>query len=129
MKEVTGKIKSFTDLHAWREAHALVLEIYSITKNFPKEELFVLTSQIRRSAVSIDSNIAEGFSRNSAKDKLQFYAIALGSLTEIQSQLLIARDLGYVPGEQFNKTAERTVTVSRLINGLKKSVTDRPRNT
>lgn len=123
------KIKSFTDLNAWREAHSLVLDIYSITKGFPKEELFILTSQMRRCAISIDSNIAEGFSRNSGKDKLQFYAIALGSVTEIQSQLLVARDLKYLPGEKFKKVADQTVLVGKLINGLKKSVADRPRNT
>jgi four helix bundle protein len=123
------KIRSFTDLNAWREAHTLVLDVYAITKSFPKDELFALTSQMRRCVISIDSNIAEGFSRNSAKDKLQFYAIALGSVTEIQSQLLVARDLKYLPSEKFKKIAEQTVLVGKLINGMKKSVSDRPRNT
>lgn len=123
------KIRSFTDLNAWREAHTLVLDVYAITKSFPKDELFALTSQMRRCVISIDSNIAEGFSRNSAKDKLQFYAIALGSVTEIQSQLLVARDLKYLPGEKFKKIAEQTVLVGKLINGMKKSVSDRSRNT
>ena len=129
MGEERRKIKSFTDLNAWREAHTLVLDVYAITKSFPKDELFALTSQMRRCVISIDSNIAEGFSRNSAKDKLQFYAIALGSVTEIQSQLLVARDLKYVPSEKFKKIADQTVLVGKLINGLKKSVSDRPRNT
>jgi four helix bundle protein len=123
------KIRSFTDLNAWREAHALVLDVYAITKSFPKDELFALTSQMRRCVISIDSNIAEGFSRNSAKDKLQFYAIALGSVTEIQSQLLVARDLKYFSNEKFKKIADQTVLVGKLINGMKKSVSDRPRNT
>ncbi|HLC95539.1 MAG TPA: four helix bundle protein [Patescibacteria group bacterium] len=124
-----SKIRSFTDLNAWREAHTLVLDVYEITREFPQEELFILTSQMRRCVISIDSNIAEGFSRNSAKDKSQFYAIALGSVTEIQSQLLVARDLKYLSNEKFKKIADQTVVVSKLINGLKKSVLSRPQNT
>lgn len=112
------KIKSFTDLNTWKEGHELVLEIYKITKNFPKEELFCLTSQIRRATVSITSNIAEGFSRQSFKEKIQFYSIAQGSLTEIQNQLLIARDVGYFTADRFKKIAEQTVVVHKLINGL-----------
>lgn len=77
-----NKIKSFTDLNAHKEAHKLVLLIYEITKGFPKEERFCLIDQIRRAAVSIVSNIAEGFSRNTTKDKCQFYSLALGSLSE-----------------------------------------------
>ena len=77
----------------WREAHKLVLLIYKTTKGFPKKELFGLTSQLRRAAVSITSNIAEGFSRQGYKEKLQFYYMALGSLTESQNQLLIAKQL------------------------------------
>src|SRR5688572_13115301 len=92
----TNKIKSFTDLVAWQKAHNLTLEIYKITKDFPKEEIFGLTNQLRRAAVSITSNISEGFSRKSSKEKSQFFYLSLGSLTETQSQLLIARDLNYM---------------------------------
>ncbi len=119
------KIKSFTDLKAWKEAHKLVLMVYKITKSFPKEEIFRLISQICRAVVSISSNIAEGFSRNFAKEKMQFYAIALGSLTEVQNQLLIAKDLGYVTKEVFLETANQTIVVSKLIHGLMKTVTNR----
>ena len=119
-----SKIHSFTDLNAWKQGHELVLYIYKVTKNFPKEELFGLTNQIRRAAVSFTSNIAEGFSRSSYKEKSQFYSIALGSLTEAQSQLLIAKDLGYITKEDFSKVADKTVTISKLTNGLiKKSKT------
>ena len=83
-----NKIKSFTDLNAWKEGHKLVLMIYGITKQFPKEEIFGLTSQIRRCVVSITLNIAEGFSRQSYKEKVRFYSISLGSITELQNQLL-----------------------------------------
>ncbi|MBU4257126.1 four helix bundle protein [Patescibacteria group bacterium] len=112
------KIKSFTDLNAWKEGHKLVIEIYQITKNFPKEELFSLTNQIKRAAVSITSNIAEGFSRQSFKEKVQFYSIARGSVTEIQNQLLIAKDVKYFTADKFNKVAEQTIVVHKLINGL-----------
>lgn len=115
------KIKSFTDLDAWKEAHKLVLEIYKITKFFPKEEMFGLTSQLRRAVVSISSNIAEGFSRQSYKDKLHFYSMALGSLTETQNEILVARDIGYINSEIFHQIAKQTVIVSKLINGLIKA--------
>jgi four helix bundle protein len=116
-----NKIKSFTDLNAWKEAHKLVLAIYKITRDFPKEEMFGLTNQIRRAAISITSNIAEGFSRNSYKEKLQFYAISLGSLTELQNQLLAARDIGYLLNDKFKIIAEQTIVTSKLLNGLIKS--------
>ena len=118
--ENKAKIKSFTDLIAWQEAHKLVILVYKATKNFPREEMFVLIAQIKRAAISISSNIAEGFSRNSAKDKCQFYSIAQGSLTELQNQLLIARDLKYLTENDFQNIAQQTVRVSKLISGLKK---------
>jgi len=124
MNQESEKIKSFTDLDAWKEGHRLVLDIYKITKNFPKEEMFGLTNQLRRAIVSFTSNISEGFSRNSYKEKLQFYSMALGSLTEVQNQLLIARDIGYITNEEFKKLAEQTIKVSKITNGLiKKSKT------
>lgn len=115
---IKTKIKSFTDLNAWKEGHKLVLEVYKVAKGFPKEEQFGLTNQIQRAAVSITSNLAEGFSRGSYKDKVVFYHISLGSLTEVQNQLLIAYDLTYLGKTEFNKLAEQTVVVNKLINGL-----------
>lgn len=115
------KIKSFTDLEVWKEGHQLVLQIYKVTKSFPSEEKFGLIDQIRRAAVSITSNIAEGFSRYNFKEKKQFYRMALGSLTEVQNQLLIARDVGFLEGVLFNELAQQTVSVSKLLNGLIKS--------
>ncbi|MDD5031903.1 MAG: four helix bundle protein [Patescibacteria group bacterium] len=115
------KIHSFTDLNAWKEGHKLILMIYGITKRFPKDELFGLTSQIRRCTVSITSNIAEGFSRQSYKEKIQFYSMALGSVTELQNQLLISRDIGYINKTQFQNIAEQSVKVHKIINGLIKS--------
>lgn len=124
MDQNKGKITSFKDLIAWQYAHALVLGIYKLTKLFPKEEQFGLINQVRRAAVSITSNIAEGFSRSSYKEKAQFYSMSLGSLTEVQSQLMIAKDLGYVTNEDFISIETQTITVSKLLNGLiKKSRT------
>ena len=124
MNQESRKIKSFIDLNTWKEGHKLVLEIYKITKTFPKDEQFGLTNQLRRAAVSFTSNIAEGFSRNSYKEKLQFYSMALGSLTEIQNQLLVAKDIGYITREEFDKIAKQTITINKITNGLiKKSKT------
>jgi four helix bundle protein len=112
------KIKSFTDLFTWKESHKLVIDIYRLTDSFPGREMFGLTIQIRRAAVSISSNIAEGFGRISYKDKLRFYYTAQGSLTEVQNQLLIARDIGYINEKEFQLIAEQTVIVHKLLCGL-----------
>lgn len=121
MNQESGKITSFTRLETWREAHKLVLMVYKMTKDFPKEEIFSLVSQMRRAVISIVSNIAEGFSRQSYKEKTQFYSMALGSLTEIQSQLLVARDLGYVTRKLFDVIAHQSVNTHKMLNGLIKS--------
>lgn len=119
------KIKSFTDLQCWREAHKLVLIIYSMTKAFPDDEKFGLVNQMRRAAISTASNIAEGFSRRTKKDKNQFYTVALSSNTELQSQLMAARDLGYFSDKQkFSEAANQSVIVNKLVNGLLKSSKD-----
>lgn len=115
------KITSFTDLIVWKEAHKLVLAVYTTTKLFPKEESYSLTDQMRRCAVSVSSNIAEGFSRQTKKEKIQFYFTAKGSLTELQNQLLVARDVGYINKDSFTALAESTVTVHKLLNGFIKS--------
>lgn len=116
-----NKVRSFTDLNVWREAHKLVLSIYKITHNFPESEKFGLANQIQRAAVSISSNIAEGFSRKNKKEKTQFFYTSLGSLTEVQNQLLIARDLDYIKATKFEEAANQTVVVSKLLNGIIKS--------
>lgn len=121
MVEAEHKISSFTDLDAWKEAHKLVLVIYKITRTFPKEEIFGLVSQMRRCAVSITSNIAEGFSRQTYKEKIQFYFIARGSVTELQNQLLIARDVGFITSDAFQTTADQTIKVHKILNGLIKA--------
>ncbi len=120
MENEKAKIKSFTDLYTWQKGHGLVLKIYSVTEKFPHKETFGLVSQMRRCAVSLTSNIAEGFSRNTVREKYQFYSIAQGSLIELQNQLLISRDVGYLKDSDFQETAQQTIVVNKLINGLKR---------
>ena len=94
------------------------MKIYEITKNFPKEELYGLTSQIRRAAVSIPSNIVEGRARGSNKEYKRFSLISRGSLEEVKYQLLLARDLQYLDNNTYNKTVDLTDEIGRLLNGL-----------
>ena len=119
------KIKSFTSLIAWQEAHKLTLLVYKKLPGFPDYEKFGLCDQLRRSVTSISSNIAEGFGRQTQKDKIHFYHIANGSLTETQNHILIAKDLGYMRSQDFKEIAEQTVLTSKLINGLIKSIRSR----
>ncbi len=120
--ENENKILTFTDLKVWQVSRKLVFCVYSFTKNFPKEERFSLASQMRRSSISIISNIAEGFSRIHYKEKIYFYSIALGSLTELQSQIIIARDLDYLDKDLYQNVIEKTVSVHKMLNGLIKSI-------
>lgn len=121
MEEESRKIKQFTDLNAWRVSHELGLMVYRDTKNFPRDELFGLTSQLRRCTISVTSNIAEGFSRQSYKEKVQFYSIALGSVTELQNQIIMAKDIGYLPEKNFEEIINQSIVAHKLINGLIKS--------
>jgi len=97
------KITSFTKLISWQKAFSLVILIYKITKNFPEEELYGIISQMRRAAVSVTSNISEGFSRIYKKEKIQFLYLSLGSLTELENLLLIARELGFLNKQSFDQ--------------------------
>ncbi|MFZ5933033.1 MAG: four helix bundle protein [Patescibacteria group bacterium] len=119
------KIKNFTDLQTWKEAHRLAVLTYKVTKEFPKEERFSLIDQMRRCAISISSNVAEGFSRQGPKEKIQFYFMAKGSLTELQNQLLLAKDVGYLLQKDLNEISIQTVRVHKLLNGLIKSLNTR----
>ena len=116
-QEVGKKIKEFTDLTSWQKGHALVVTLYKLTEDFPKSEVFGLTSQIRRAAVSITSNIAEGFGRQSYKEKTQFYYIAYSSLIEIRNQLLIAKDIGYISSE-YDNISNQAIEVQKILQGL-----------
>lgn len=123
MEEKTKpKITSFTSLLAWQEAHKLTLMIYKELKSFPEYERFGLCDQMRRAVTSVSANISEGFGRHTKKDKVHFYYISNGSLTETQNHLLVARDLKYINNDQFKEIAEQTIITSKLINGLIKSI-------
>ena len=108
-------IKTHKDLDVWKEAMSLVKEIYSLTTNFPKEETYGLASQMRRAAVSIPSNIAEGAARNSGKEFIQFLYVSLGSLAELETQLLLSRELGFLKNEGINGSIER---IRKMLLGL-----------
>ena len=114
----TKKIRFFTDLYAWQKAHQLVLSIYKITQSFPRDELFGLSSQIRRSSASVGANIAEGFGRPSLREKIQFYSIAQSSLTETQNHLILSHDLGYIKDAVFHQTFLESQEVSKILQGL-----------
>ena len=116
------KINDFTDLLVWQKAHQLVIAIYKITKYFPREELYALVDQIRRAIVSVTSNIAEGFGRQTYKEKMQFYYMAAGSLTEVRNQLMIARDLGYINNDYFILLNGNAIEINKMIYGLIKSI-------
>ena len=116
--ETTHKIHTFTDLDAWQMGHKLVLAVYECTKSFPTSEQFGLTSQIRRAAVSITSNVAEGFSYRTKEQKNRYYRIALGSLHEVQNQLLIARDIGACTNDEYEKCHNLSIHSAKLIHGL-----------
>ncbi len=112
------KIESFTDLVVWQESHKMVVGLYKATETFPQTAIFGLTNQMRRCVISITSNIAEGFGRQSYKEKVQFYSIAKGSNLELQNQLLAARDIGFLNKEKFQELAEQSVDVGKLLTGL-----------
>jgi len=109
---------SFRDLLAWQKAMALVVDVYRVTEAFPQREIYGLTNQVRRAAVSVPSNIAEGKGRLSKKEFVQFLSKARGSLLEAQTQLEIAFNLGFLPKSDFDKLEENASEAGRLINGL-----------
>lgn len=112
------KIRTFMDLLVWKKGHELVLKIYQLTETFPRKEIFGLSSQMQRCAVSITSNIAEGFSRKGYKEKIQFFYTSLGSATELQNQLIISYDLGYIKLSDYNNAMDSLISVQKLLNAF-----------
>ncbi len=108
----------FTNLDVWKEARILVKMVYDATSIFPKEELFGLQSQIKRSVISIPSNVAEGCGRNSLKESLQFFFVARGSAYELEAQLYLSFDLNFITEEQLNSLLKQLETVRKLLGGL-----------
>ena len=118
-----GKVERFQDLEVWQKAHQLVLGVYQMTRTFPSEERFGLTSQLQRAAVSVPANIAEGFKRLGKAEKMRFYNIAEASLEEVKYYFILAKDLGYI---QDNTTLLADAeTVSRMLYRLRESVDSR----
>jgi four helix bundle protein len=111
-------MKTHKDLNVWRESIALVTIIYEKTKSFPKDELFALTSQIRRSAISIPSNISEGAARESNKEFIRFLFIAQGSVSELDTQLIIAKNLNFLCGTDYSQLDEKMVSIRKMLAGL-----------
>ncbi len=116
-----GDILSYRDLRVWQGAMEVAVSVYRFTNSFPKSEMYGLTSQIRRSAVSIPSNIAEGHSRPS-KEYARFLSIARGSLNELETQLELARRIGYLPENKFTKLAQELSIIGRQLNALLRSI-------
>ncbi|MFH1867547.1 MAG: four helix bundle protein [Candidatus Omnitrophota bacterium] len=112
------KIRSFKDLKIWQKGIEIVKDIYKITKDFPKDELYGLTSQMRRCAVSVPSNIAEGFKRYHDKEYRQFLYIALGSSAELETQLIISNELKYINNKESEEIYEKVDHLSRMIMAL-----------
>ena len=115
-------MKDFRQLKVWEKSHQLALAIYKATKEFPKEELYGLTSQIRRASMSIPTNIAEGCGRNTDADFARFLQMAMGSASETEYQLLLSHDLGFLIKEQYDKLNFDVTEVKRMLTSLLKTL-------
>lgn len=115
-------MNNFRELSVWKKAIDMVKEVYLITSRFPKEELCGLTNQIRRAAVSVPSNIAEGAGRNSGKEFVHFLSIALGSCYELETQFVISRELGFVTEQDLSVLENVFAEIQKMIRGLQKSI-------
>lgn len=113
---------NYRELDVWKRSRGLVKEVYLITKQLPKEELFGLTSQIRRSVISIPSNIAEGAGRSTDKDFAQFLSIGLGSSYELETQILVSFDLGFIPKEDCDRVVNETIEIQKMIFNLRRKL-------
>lgn len=111
-------MKTYRDLEVWQKSMTLVAEIYKISKSFPKDEIYGITSQMRRCAISIPSNIAEGYGRNSTNEYIHFLRIASGSLCELQTQLEISKNLNYLNKNDFDKLYESSREIERMLSSL-----------
>jgi four helix bundle protein len=115
-------VTSYRDLKVWQQAMAVAKAVYELTSVFPKTEIYALSSQLQRAAVSIPSNIAEGHARQSPGDFARYLSIAMGSAAELETQLLLAQELGYTTPERVSKLLESSAEVGRMLRGLQKSL-------
>lgn len=122
MREEGRGIKEFTDLRVWQAGKEFIKIVYESTKSFPKSENYGLTDQMRRAASSICANIAEGFSRYHAKDKIRFYHQARGSISECKNHIIIANELSYIPADKLKIMIELLEGIKMMLNGLINSI-------
>jgi four helix bundle protein len=115
---VRGTVRDFRELKVWHKAHQVALEIYRNTRGFPPDERFGLTVQLRRAAVSMVSNIAEGCGRDSERDFARFFSIAAGSASEAEYQILLAKDLGYLSDDLQHQLDDQVNEVKRMLNAF-----------
>ena len=113
-----SEIQSYKELDVWKQSRLLVKCVYQLTKGFSKDEQFGLVSQMRRAAVSIPSNIAEGCGRNHFKDSIQFFFVARGSLYELETQLILSSDLNFLPASDFDEISNQITRCKKLLNGF-----------
>jgi four helix bundle protein len=114
-------MRDFHGLVVWQKAHALTIKVYQLTKRFPDDERFGLTSQIRRSAASIGTNLAEGCGRGGEQEFARFVQIAMGSASEVEYQVLLAKDLGYLSSDEFETLTESIQEVKRMLASLQRA--------
>jgi four helix bundle protein len=122
VKDSSEMLKNYKELNVWQKSYKLCLHIYKVTKRFPKDEMYGLTSQIRRSAVSIPSNIAEGYGRKTTLEYVRFLYIAYGSVCELETQTMISGDLGYVRKESLQEIRQEIGDVERMLKAMIKSL-------
>ena len=116
------KVKNYKELNVWMKGMIIVDKVYALTKKFPSEELYGLVTQLRRSSVSVPSNIAEGFARNSTKEYIQFLYVALGSCAELETQLMISQRQNYIKEEELKNLSEDVDHENRMLMNLIKSL-------
>ena len=120
--QMTEPKYSYKNLEAYKESKTLVKQVYALLKKFPKEETYALCDQLRRAVISVPSNIAEGSGRTSAKDQAHFLEMAFGSLMEVDCQMDIAKDLGYVSSDKLEEVSKQISQVAALLSGMRRKI-------
>ena len=128
MAKESARIKSYRDLRVWQLSVDMVEHVYRVTANLPKSEIYGLTSQIQKAAVSVPSNLAEGHTRDSTKEYLYFLSVALGSIAELETQLIIAQRLGYFPANEMNSLLSEIDTVGKMLRAIQKTLRTKLQN-
>ena len=117
-------MKTHHELTVWKKSIDFVTTVYKITEEYPKTEIYGLTNQVRRAVVSVPSNIAEGAARTSKKEFSHFLSISLGSISEVETQLIVSRNLNYITNEQLENMLSELIEIRKMIIGLKKTMSD-----